>query len=173
MHDLPPLPAIARQRNQGDDATDPINGRSASHRPHLLGEAPDDGHGRAPQKDRPATSDRRQAPASSGFPPDDQVGLAFFQLHTSTKLLRRRLCGRLSADGWKPAGEYVLMEGVDNATEAPALSDGWDAFLLTRFETFLHALAEHTIDGVKFKATMRPATGAFHLRFPLPRPTSG
>ena len=49
----------------------------------------------------------------------------------------------------------------------------WDAFLLTRFETFLHALAEHTIDGVKFKATMRPAIGAFHRRFPRPRPTSG
>ena len=27
----------------------------------------------------------------------------------------------------------------------------WDTFLLTRFEAFLHALAEHTIDGVKFK----------------------
>jgi len=27
----------------------------------------------------------------------------------------------------------------------------WDPFLLTRFEVFLHALAEHTIDGVKFK----------------------
>lgn len=27
----------------------------------------------------------------------------------------------------------------------------WDPFLLTRFETFLNALAEHTIDGVKFK----------------------
>jgi len=27
----------------------------------------------------------------------------------------------------------------------------WDSFLLTRFEIFLHALAEHTIDGVKFK----------------------
>ena len=27
----------------------------------------------------------------------------------------------------------------------------WDAFLLTRFEAFLHALAEHTIGGVKFK----------------------
>ena len=27
----------------------------------------------------------------------------------------------------------------------------WDAFLLTRLDMFLHALAEHTIDGVKFK----------------------
>ena len=27
----------------------------------------------------------------------------------------------------------------------------WDAFLLTRLDVFLHALAEHTIDGVKFK----------------------
>ncbi len=27
----------------------------------------------------------------------------------------------------------------------------WDAFLLTRMEVFLHALAEHTIDGVKLK----------------------
>ena len=27
----------------------------------------------------------------------------------------------------------------------------WNSFLLIRFETFLHALAEHTIDGVKFK----------------------
>jgi hypothetical protein len=27
----------------------------------------------------------------------------------------------------------------------------WDPFLLARFEVFLHALAEHTIDGVKFK----------------------
>ena len=31
------------------------------------------------------------------------------------------VCGRLSDDGLKPAGEYVPMEGVDNATEAPAL----------------------------------------------------
>ena len=31
------------------------------------------------------------------------------------------VCGKLSADGWKPAGPYVVMEGVENATEAPAL----------------------------------------------------
>jgi hypothetical protein len=31
------------------------------------------------------------------------------------------VCGRLSDDGLKPAGEYVAMEGVENATEAPAL----------------------------------------------------
>jgi hypothetical protein len=31
------------------------------------------------------------------------------------------VCGRLAADGWKPAGPYVVMEGVENATEAPAL----------------------------------------------------
>ena len=31
------------------------------------------------------------------------------------------VCGRLSADGWKPGGPYVGMEGVENATEAPAL----------------------------------------------------
>jgi hypothetical protein len=31
------------------------------------------------------------------------------------------VCGRLTADGLKPAGEYVVMNGVENATEAPAL----------------------------------------------------
>ncbi len=31
------------------------------------------------------------------------------------------VCGRLSADGLKPVGEYLAMEGVENATEAPAL----------------------------------------------------
>jgi hypothetical protein len=31
------------------------------------------------------------------------------------------VCGRLSADGLKPAGDYVVMEGVINATEGPAL----------------------------------------------------
>lgn len=31
------------------------------------------------------------------------------------------VCGRLSAVGWKPEGEYVTMEGVEKATEAPAL----------------------------------------------------
>jgi beta-xylosidase len=31
------------------------------------------------------------------------------------------VCGRLEADGWKPVGPYVVMEGVENATEAPAL----------------------------------------------------
>jgi beta-xylosidase len=31
------------------------------------------------------------------------------------------VCGRLSADGLRPSGEYVVMEGVENATEAPAL----------------------------------------------------
>jgi len=31
------------------------------------------------------------------------------------------VCGRLSDDGLKPAGPYVAMEGVENATEGPAL----------------------------------------------------
>jgi len=31
------------------------------------------------------------------------------------------VCGRLSEDGLKPAGPYVVMEGVTHATEAPAL----------------------------------------------------
>lgn len=31
------------------------------------------------------------------------------------------VCGRLSADGLKPGGDYVVMAGVMNATEAPAL----------------------------------------------------
>jgi hypothetical protein len=31
------------------------------------------------------------------------------------------VCGRLADDGLKPAGEYVVMKGVENATEAPAL----------------------------------------------------
>lgn len=31
------------------------------------------------------------------------------------------VCGRLSADGLKPVGEYVVMQGVTDATEAPAL----------------------------------------------------
>jgi hypothetical protein len=31
------------------------------------------------------------------------------------------VCARLSVDGLRPAGEYVVMEGVENATEAPAL----------------------------------------------------
>ncbi len=31
------------------------------------------------------------------------------------------VCGRLSDDGLKPRGEYVVMDGVENATEAPAL----------------------------------------------------
>jgi hypothetical protein len=31
------------------------------------------------------------------------------------------VCGLLSADGLKPVGDYVVMEGVMNATEAPAL----------------------------------------------------
>jgi len=31
------------------------------------------------------------------------------------------VCGRLSEDGWKPAGAYVPMQGVEKATEAPAL----------------------------------------------------
>lgn len=31
------------------------------------------------------------------------------------------VCGRMSEDGLKPAGDYVVMEGVTNATEGPAL----------------------------------------------------
>lgn len=31
------------------------------------------------------------------------------------------VCGRLSADNWKPDNGYVVMEGVENATEAPAI----------------------------------------------------
>lgn len=31
------------------------------------------------------------------------------------------VCGRLSEDDWKPVGSYAVMQGVDNATEAPAL----------------------------------------------------
>ena len=31
------------------------------------------------------------------------------------------VCGRLSDDGLKPVGDYVPMQGVENATEAPAL----------------------------------------------------
>ncbi len=67
----------------------------------------------------------------------DEDGTAY---HVAVRKPDKALvCGRLSDDGLRPAGEYVVMKGVTDATEAPALfrrggkfyllgsgSTGWD-----------------------------------------------
>jgi hypothetical protein len=67
----------------------------------------------------------------------DEQGAAYHvAVRKPDKLL---VCGRMSEDGLRPAGEYTVMEGITRATEAPALfrrgariyllgsgSSGWD-----------------------------------------------
>lgn len=49
---------------------------------------------------------------------DDEGSFWHVAVRKPDKLL---VCGKLREDGLRPAGEYVVMEGVERATEAPAL----------------------------------------------------
>lgn len=67
---------------------------------------------------------------------DDEGAIYHIAVHKPDKSL---VCGRMSNDGLRPAGDYQVMEGVTHGTEAPALfkrsgkfyllgsgSSGWD-----------------------------------------------